>query len=201
MSSNAERRSQAKIVTRTYGTRHRAVADVSDGMRVTRSAIQTTHTTYSAPEALAPSNGIAGITDTRGMIPMRAKLPSSMEPAKHDIDVPELPALPQVSELAPELAEATELRSGVSGLAAPATDSGVFLSPDLAPDTDVTLVVYAWHNVQPGVLSWIFPTARAALSAAYAMRNAVHWAIVRGRAHAEDLDIARLTGDVLIENT
>lgn len=66
---------------------------------------------------------------------------------------------------------------------------------------EVTLIVYAWHNVQPGVLSWIFPTVRAALSAAYAMRNAVHWAIVRGRAHAEDLDIARLTGDVLIENT
>ncbi len=138
---------------------------------------------------------------------MRAKLPSSMEPAKHDIDVPELPALSQLAEVS-QLGAAV---AGALGNAVPvasdsetaglAIDSGVHLSPDLAPDTDVTLVVYAWHNVQPGVLSWIFPTVRAALSAAYAMRNAVRWAIVRGRAHAEDLDIARLTGDVLIENT
>jgi hypothetical protein len=77
----------------------------------------------------------------------------------------------------------------------------VYLAPDLAPASDVTLIVYAWHNVQPGVLSWVFPTVRAALSAAYAMRNAIRWAIVRGQAHADDLDMARLTGDVLIENT
>ena len=148
---------------------------------------------------------INGITIPGGMIPMRAKLPSSVEPAKHDIDVPELPALSQVAQLAPGSSNLADAPGNGNVPPAPSEPglggSGVFDSPELAPDTDVTLVVYAWHNVQPGVLSWIFPTVRAALSAAYAMRNAVRWAIVRGRADAEDLDVARMTGDVLIENT
>lgn len=195
MTSNRERRSPtapAAIVTRTFGSRHRSVAEGSDAFRVESKTL--------VPEASAvPAAAVNGISVVGGMIPMRAKLPSSMEPAKHDIDVPELPALTQVSELVPELVVAATQPAGAS--AGPTLDSGVYLSPDLAPQTDVTLVVYAWHNVQPGVLSWIFPTVRAALSAAYAMRNAVRWAIVRGRADANDLDLARLSGDVLIENT
>ncbi len=188
------KRSQAKIVTRTYGT------DAEHAVRVTTNA--------RVDGATSEANGISVVG---GILPMRAKLPSSMEPAKHDIDVPELPALSQMAQVSELGGDVGGALAGALGNAVPvpsdsetsglAVDSGIHLSPDLAPDTDVTLVVYAWHNVQPGVLSWIFPTVRAALSAAYAMRNAVHWAIVRGRAHAEDLDIARLTGDVLIENT
>ncbi len=217
------KRSQAKIVTRSYGARHRLVADTREGIRVTSRSLPTPETSSTAEK---PTHGIGPVGPmgpmgplgmVGGMIPMRTKLPSSMEPAKHDIDVPELPALAQVSDLAsslPGLApglgeeatapDASDVTNAVSGLISP-LDSGVYLAPDLAPDvapaTDVTLVVYSWHNVQPGVLSWIFPTARAALSAAYAMRNAVRWAIVRGTAQAEDLDLARLAGDVLIEHT
>jgi hypothetical protein len=96
--------------------------------------------------------------------------------AKHDIDVPLSASRPPPPEL----------------------ESGVFLSPDLAPNTDVSLIVYLWHNVQPGTLSWTVPTVRAAVSAAYAMKNAVKWAIVRGE--ESDIDAARRAGRVMIEN-
>jgi len=195
MSIHRDRRRQSKNVTRTFGLRHRTVADVGNAGRV-----EVARETTSASDREIQAAGAA--VTVSGMIPMRAKLPSSMEPAKHDIDVPELHALPQVSELEP----VTEL-TNISVAAVPAAESDVFLSGDQeisgvqpAAQTDVTLVVYAWHNVQPGVLSWIFPTVRAALTAAYAMRNAVRWAIIRGSEHT-DLDVARLAGDVLIENS
>ncbi len=46
---------------------------------------------------------------------------------------------------------------------------------------EVTLVVYGWHNVQPGTLSWVFPSFDAAMKAASALRNATQWAIMGGR--------------------
>jgi hypothetical protein len=46
--------------------------------------------------------------------------------------------------------------------------------------TEVTLVVYGWHNVQPGTLSWVFPSFDAAMKAASALRNATQWAIMGG---------------------
>jgi hypothetical protein len=65
----------------------------------------------------------------------------------------------------------------------------------------VTLVVYGWHNVEPGTLAWVFPSVGAAVSAARAMKNAVRWAIVAGRREASDADLvdARAHGAVLIE--
>jgi hypothetical protein len=79
----------------------------------------------------------------------------------------------------------------------------------------VTLVVYGWKNVEPGTLSWVFPSVTAAVGAARAMTNAVRWAIVAGkretvlndgadiaRDQAEakrSLDEARASGAVLIE--
>jgi hypothetical protein len=66
---------------------------------------------------------------------------------------------------------------------------------------EVTLVVYAWHNVQPGSMSWVFPNARQAIAAAKAMRNAVAWAIVRGKQTEVSLEEARAVGDVLLEHT
>ncbi len=48
-------------------------------------------------------------------------------------------------------------------------------------DVEVTLVVYGWHNVQPGTLSWVFPSFDAAMKAASALRNATQWAILGGR--------------------
>ncbi len=79
----------------------------------------------------------------------------------------------------------------------------------------VTLVVYGWKSVEPGTLSWVFPSVTAAVAAARAMKNAVKWAIVAGRrettevdsdaldddsAREDDvLDEARASGTVLIE--
>ena len=76
----------------------------------------------------------------------------------------------------------------------------------------VTLVVYGWQSVEPGTLSWVFPSVGAAVAAARAMKNAVRWAIVAGRreSDADDgtddesgadhaLDAARASGAVLIE--
>lgn len=72
-------------------------------------------------------------------------------------------------------------------------------SPDLAPD-GVTLFVYGWDNVQPGPLSWVFPTLGTALDAVRTMRNAVEWCIVAGREWAS-LDVARASGMLLVEQS
>lgn len=63
----------------------------------------------------------------------------------------------------------------------------------------VTLFVYGWENVQPGPLSWGFPSLRAALGAVRAMRNAIRWAIVTGRENS--IDSARARGLILIEQS
>ena len=80
----------------------------------------------------------------------------------------------------------------------------------------VTLVVYGWKNVEPGTLSWVFPSVSAAVAAARAMTNAVRWAIVAGKRETTEsdtdgartqadakrtLDEARASGAVLIEQT
>ncbi|MDB4941724.1 MAG: hypothetical protein JWP97_1258 [Labilithrix sp.] len=96
------------------------------------------------------------------------------------------------------------------------TDSDVFLVrrksrelPALSPEllaaaaqdaaVSVTLFVYGWENVQPGPLSWVFPSLRAALSAVKAMRNAIGWAIVSGQ--ESTIDAARAKGAILIEQS
>ncbi len=71
----------------------------------------------------------------------------------------------------------------------------------------VTLVIYGWHESQPGTLAWVFPSMRAALQAVRAMRNAVRWLILKGRLAVEgidgeasvDVDALRRAGGVLLE--
>jgi hypothetical protein len=66
----------------------------------------------------------------------------------------------------------------------------------------VTLVIYGWHESQPGTLAWVFPSLNAALRAVRAMRNAVGWLIVKGRRAFDgevDIDAVRRAGDVLME--
>jgi hypothetical protein len=64
----------------------------------------------------------------------------------------------------------------------------------------VTLVVYGWKNVEPGTLSWVFPSLTTALAAARTMTNASRWSIVAGRRDAEvDVDEERSHGAVLVE--
>jgi hypothetical protein len=71
----------------------------------------------------------------------------------------------------------------------------------------VVLVVYGWKSVQPGTLSWVFPSLAAAVHAAHTMTNAAKWAIVSTAATgpftraARYLAKARVTGGVLLEQT
>ena len=62
----------------------------------------------------------------------------------------------------------------------------------------VTLFVHGWHNVEPGLLSWTFPSLRAALDAVQRMKNAIGWCVVSGTGW-NDLDTARANGAVLVE--
>ncbi len=89
-------------------------------------------------------------------------------------------------------------------------DSDVFVcrrsSPDYAVEaaaaqleaSAVTLFVYGWENVEPGPLSWAFPSLRTALDAVKTMRNAIEWCIVAGHEWSS-IDAARASGAVLIE--
>ncbi len=66
----------------------------------------------------------------------------------------------------------------------------------------VTLVIYGWHESQPGTLAWVFPSLRAALRAVHAMRNAIGWLIVKGRRVFDgdvDVEALRRGGAVLME--
>ena len=78
------------------------------------------------------------------------------------------------------LGRAMETRPVPAGDDAPVSESGTFpvASREIG---EVTLVVYGWHNVQPGTLSWVFPSFDAAMKAASALRNATQWAIMGGR--------------------
>ncbi len=60
------------------------------------------------------------------------------------------------------------------------TESGVYPIAQTPSAGEVTLVVYGWQNVQPGTLSWVFPSFDAAMKAASALRNATQWAILGG---------------------
>ncbi len=70
----------------------------------------------------------------------------------------------------------------------------------------VTLVIYGWHDSEPGTLAWVFPSVRSALRAVRAMRNAVRWLIVRGRRAFDpaspgsvDIDGLRRAGLIIAE--
>lgn len=70
----------------------------------------------------------------------------------------------------------------------------------------VTLVIYGWHDSEPGTLAWVFPSVRSALRAVRAMRNAVRWLIVRGRGAFDasspdsvDIDGLRRAGLIIAE--
>jgi hypothetical protein len=70
----------------------------------------------------------------------------------------------------------------------------------------VTLVIYGWHESEPGTLAWVFPSVRSALRAVRAMRNAVRWLIVRGKRAFDrdapgrlDIDELRRAGLIIAE--
>ena len=69
--------------------------------------------------------------------------------------------------------------------------------------TGVTLVIYGWHESQPGTLAWVFPSLAAALSAVHALRNAMEWIIIEGhRIFDEEVDVPALrrAGGILLDH-
>jgi hypothetical protein len=104
--------------------------------------------------------------------------------------------MPIVREISPVLESQTGASHDEDG------DSDVFVcrrsSPDLGAEAAVTLFVYGWENVEPGPLSWAFPSLRMALDAVKTMRNAIEWCIVAGHEWSS-IDAARESGAVLIE--
>jgi hypothetical protein len=67
----------------------------------------------------------------------------------------------------------------------------------------VTLVIYGWHDSQPGTLEWVFPSLRAALRAVHVLRNAMGWVVVRGKRAFDgevDVEALRRAGRVIIEH-
>lgn len=82
-------------------------------------------------------------------------------------------------------------------------ESGTYRSATRRPmptlPSEVTLVVYGWENVQPGTMAWVFPSLKAAIEAARALRNAVRWIVVAGE-QALDIATARAGGFVLAES-
>jgi hypothetical protein len=131
--------------------------------------------------------------------PIRALEVTDEMPIVRDIDSVEskLPGL----ELAPHGATGGEdgesdvfvCRRSSPDYSAEAAAAGVAAAAE-----GVTLFVYGWESVEPGPLSWAFPSLRAALDAVKTMRNAVEWCIVAGSEWAT-VDAARAKGAVLIE--
>lgn len=122
--------------------------------------------------------------------------------------VPPVPTSASLPVMAGEL-ESIEGQTGGSEEG----NSDVFVcrrsSPDLGPaaalavkaaNEGVTLFVYGWENVQPGPLSWVFPSLRSAVDAVRTMRNAVEWCIVAGSEWAS-VDAAREGGAVMMEQS
>lgn len=75
------------------------------------------------------------------------------------------------------------------------------MAKKLGPEA-VTLVIYGWHDSEPGTLAWVFPSVGAALRGVRAMRNAVRWVIVSGRRAFDrevDIDALRRTSIVIAE--
>ncbi len=65
-------------------------------------------------------------------------------------------------------------------------------------DVSVTLFVFGWHNVEPGPLSWAFPSLKTAMDAVKTMKNAAQWCICSGNDWSS-MDAARTSGAVLVE--
>ncbi len=122
--------------------------------------------------------------------------------------LPSPPSLPSAKTLS--LADAQLASTGVNarvdrGEYDADDDSDVFVArasaaieAPVSASSTVTLFVYGWDQVQPGPLSWVFPSLRTALDAVKTMRNAVEWCICSGESW-DDVDSARAEGAVLIE--
>ncbi len=152
------------------------------------------------------------VTEPVAQVP---QVPQVLPPLQVDlVDLARTDEMPIVREIGTYPAVVTpdvvESRTGTADVED--GDSDVFVcrrsSPEFAVEaaaaaaqleaSAVTLFVYGWENVEPGPLSWAFPSLRTALDAVKTMRNAIEWCIVAGH-EWPSIDAARESGAVLIE--
>lgn len=128
--------------------------------------------------------------------------PASRPSSRHPVaPIVELPPAPESRSRLPEserlLVAAPPSYEGLE-------DSDVFVcDPPSTPmqmhgSREVTLFVHGWDNVEPGLLSWTFPSLRSALDAVQRMKNAIGWCVVSGT-NWNDLETARNSGAILVE--
>lgn len=147
--------------------------------------------------------------DTKTSVIRREAVSATAEAASVPLVPPSRPSSPvapvaesPVSDSVPILGVVPPSPPSYEGL----DDSDVFVcDPDAAQGAasarvarEVTLFVHGWHQVEPGLLSWTFPSLRAALDAVQRMKNAIGWCVVSGTGWS-DLDSARASGAVLVE--
>jgi hypothetical protein len=172
--------------------------------------------------------GRSRVTQTSAFRRTNAAASADTRAVNEEIVVTDLAAtdeMPIVRETLPQIAAYPALTSVVASVVTSAQDeveSTIGVSSDEHGDSDVfvcrrssselgaeaaaaadiadavTLFVYGWDNVEPGPLSWAFPSLRAALDAVRTMRNAIEWCIVAG-AEWTSIDAARAKGAVLVE--
>jgi hypothetical protein len=137
-----------------------------------------------------------GVSSLPEAVPMSSSWSSSVPLARRHTQREVESAV--VSTTTPELASAEAARETYDAV----EDSDVFLSDKSrsvpAAIREVTLFVHGWENVEPGLLSWNFPSLRAALDAVRRMKNAIGWCVVSGTGWT-DLQTARASGAVLVE--
>ena len=192
---------------RIFGNRKNANQSAKSRMEAAVTSLARTPTRASAAVAVAPvlapePFAIVDLSRTEETPVVRDE--SALSPAVPALRRPSYPALTVTPLMpltpGPDSASADDV--GEDG------DSDVFVcrasridleaSPEAAAAEAVTLFVYGWDNVEPGPLSWAFPSLRSALDAVKTMRNAIEWSIVAGSEWVS-IEAARESGAVLIE--
>ena len=148
--------------------------------------------------------------DTKTSVIRREAVSATAEAASVPLATPSSPVAPVVEQPADSVPSMPSMPLSNVPPSPPSyeglEDSDVFMcTPDpekAAAATraarEVTLFVHGWHNVEPGLLSWTFPSLRSALDAVQRMKNAIGWCVVSGTGW-RDLDTARASGAVLVE--
>jgi len=173
-------------------------------------------TKASEPSAGFRRTGTAQVTHAHAMVGSAVMSVASASESYCPVDLAATDEMPIVREISPStypsVAPPDVVESQTGAADGEDGDSDVFVcrrsSPDFGPEAAaaaaqieasvVTLFVYGWENVEPGPLSWAFPSLRTALDAVKTMRNAIEWCIVAGH-EWPSIDAARESGAVLIE--
>jgi len=123
-----------------------------------------------------------------------------------DASIYDTPAMPHPVRSVPPAPASSPIQPLIQD-SEPLENSDVFLCPRKAEareasqgerDEGVMLFVYGWNDVEPGPLSWAFPSLKTALDAVRKMKNAIGWSIVAGHEFTT-VEAARAARAALIE--